>query len=425
MFSRARWRLTIWFAVALALILAVIGSSVYITARSALFRQVDDDLRARTGRDVRPVAIALLEGAHRGWPPLDAPMAPAFTTGGHFYALVTPDGSILASTPNIDAKSLAAPTVLQKAIEDGPTFTDTQSSDGDHLRVYVLPLRGSSGADYLVQVGRSTEPERRALGRLLFILGGGGAAGLFLAFAGGFLLAGRALRPIQTAMDRQRTFVADASHELRTPLSLIRANAEVLKRHATKGMSANMESVDDIIQETDRLNGLVAQMLTLARADSGQAALSLSDVDLSELTADTARQMKALAEPKGIAIEVAADEPLHLRGDVARLRQLLMILLDNSIKYSDPGASVKVLVQPSNGKVQLQVSDTGCGIPPEALSRIFDRFYRVDKARSREMGGTGLGLAIAKWIVDSHRGTIRVESKPEMGTTVSVELPGV
>src|SRR3990172_1840289 len=224
-------------------------------------------------------------------------------------------------------------------------------------------------------------------------------------------------------MDRQREVVADASHELRTPLSLIRANAELLKRSADKPVRANMSSADDIIQEADRLNNLVGQMLTLARADAGQTTSGLARVDLNALAADTAREMRLLAEPQRISIEVQTDGPATVQGDPMRLRELLTILIDNSIKYSEAGGAVQVNVKPASGRALVQVSDSGRGIPAEALPHIFARFYRADKARSRELGGSGLGLAIARWIVDSHHGTIGIESAPGRGTTVTVELP--
>ena len=423
MFSRARWRLTLWFLGALAIILAVIGAGVFFTARTVLFDQVNDDLQSRATQELRVLVARLVERAGRGQPARDVVIGPAFTAGGYFYALVGADGSVLASTSNVDPEGLADADALEKALTEGHTFVDTKSSEGDDLRVYVRPVQQFRGRHLLLEVGRSTEPERQALRRLVLILGGGGGAGLLLALVGGFFLAGRALAPIRTAMDRQRAFVADASHELRTPLSLIRASGELIKRHPTKTVRTNMESVEDIIQETDRLSGLVSQMLTLARADADEAPLALVDVDLSELTADVARQMRLLAEPKQITIDVRADGPLRVRGDPSRLRELLMILLDNAIKYSYAGASVQVRLQPLAGKTQIQVSDSGRGIPPEALPYVFDRFYRVDKARSREMGGAGLGLSIARWIVDSHGGSIRVESAMGIGTTVTVELP--
>jgi signal transduction histidine kinase len=259
--------------------------------------------------------------------------------------------------------------------------------------------------------------------QLLFILVGGAVAASALAMGAGFWLSGRALTPIRTAMNKQREFVADASHELRTPLALIRANAEILKREGEKPVDANIASVDDIILETDRLAALVSQMLTLASADANDAPPEFVPVDLNALAEDTAREMRLLAEPRDISIEVQADGTTVVSGDPLRLRELITILLDNSLKYSDDGASVRVSVSPDAGRALLSVSDTGRGIPEDALPQIFERFYRADKARSREMGGSGLGLSIARWIADVHKGTIGIESTPGSGTTVTVGLP--
>jgi signal transduction histidine kinase len=244
-----------------------------------------------------------------------------------------------------------------------------------------------------------------------------------MSVGGGYWLAGRALRPIKTAMDKQHEFVADASHELRTPLALIRANAEILKREAGKPVSANLESVDDIINETDRLANLVGQMLTLARADTGAAAAEMAPVDLAALAQDTAREMRLLATQKDITIDAQTPGAAIVEGDELRLRELLTILIDNSLKYSDAGGRVDVNVSGEHGKAVVRVSDTGRGIPKEALPRIFDRFYRADKARSRELGGSGLGLAIARWIAETHKGSIQIDSEVGRGTTVTVELP--
>jgi two-component system, OmpR family, sensor histidine kinase CiaH len=424
MFSRARWRLTLSFAGVLALIIVLIGVAVLYTGRRLLFDQVNDDLTARAERESRPLAERLLQRARDGGQLSGIDIGPAFTAGGYFYALTSANGNVIGSTSNADPAALADQTSINETLTGGPSFVDSESSEGEQLRLYLLPVGSRQQARFVLQVGRSTEPEREALRRLTLVLAAGGVAGVVLALGAGFWLAGRALRPIQTAMDRQQAFVADASHELRTPLALIRANAEVLQRGRDAPVSANIASVDDIIGETDRLSGLVGQMLTLARADADEAAFQMAPVDLHSLAEDAAREMRLLAEPRGIALEVESTAPAHVRGDDTRLRELITILLDNAIKHSDEGAGpVSVQIDRSGTEATLRVRDSGRGIPPDALPHLFDRFYRADKARSRDMGGIGLGLAIAKWIVEAHKGTIAIESNPGNGTTVTVELP--
>jgi len=425
-FGRARWRLTLSFAGVLALIIVLIGAAVLYTGHRVLFDQVNDDLTARAERESRPLAERLLQRIRNGDTPAGVDIGPAFTAGGYFYAVTNANGDVIGSTANADPAGLAEQAAIDDTLADGPSFVDTESSEGEQLRLYLMPLGARQQPRFVLQVGRSTEPERDALRRLTFVLAAGGASGVVLALGAGFWLAGRALRPIQTAMDRQRAFVADASHELRTPLSLIRANAEVLQRGRDAPVSANIASVDDIIGETDRLSGLVGQMLTLARADAGEAAFQMAPLDLHALAEDAARQMRLLAEPKRISLEVQTAADVHVRGDETRLRELITIMLDNAIKYSDEGASPVTLEIGRNGThAVLKVRDAGRGIAEDALPRIFDRFYRADKARSRDMGGTGLGLAIAKWIVEAHQGTIAIDSEPNRGTLVTVELPAL
>jgi two-component system sensor histidine kinase CiaH len=425
-FGTARWRLTISFTLVLGVILVVTGVFVYLTARATLLDQVNGDLESRVRRE-RPLLGPRLLGRD---PNLQSPqigmigIGPVFTAGGYFYALVQSTGEVVTSSPSVDPAGLAGADTIAKAINEGDAYADTKSSTGDPLRVYIVRLDEPGGQGFLMEVGRSTEPEQQALERLLLVLIGGGGAGLLLALVGGYLLAGRALRPIQAATDSQRVFIADASHELRTPLSVIRANAELLKRHSSESISANHEAVDDIVVESDHLGKMVGQMLTLAQADAGRGALVLSEVMLNELAEEVARRLRLLAESRGVAFEADVDGPLPLRGDGDRLRELMTILADNAIKYTEAGGKVRLEVRrASGGKVTLRVSDTGCGIPAEALPHIFDRFYRVDKARSREAGGTGLGLAIARWIAEAHGGSIRAESVPGEGTTMTVELP--
>jgi two-component system sensor histidine kinase CiaH len=422
-FESARWRLTFWFSGVVIVILVVIGIAVLLTARTQLFDQVNDDLRERVNRGT--LAAVVDRPGNRRLDVGGGTFEQIVTTGGYFYALTEPDGTVRGSTANVDAAGLVGAEDLDRALEGEAIFVDTNSSEGEDLRVYVqsVPVLDAGIPDtFLLQVGRSTEPERQALRQILLIVAGGGIAGVGLAVAGGFFLSGLALKPIRQSVERQRAFVADASHELRTPLTLIRANAELLKRD--RGDPAAVDATaNDIISDTDRLSNLVGQMLTLARSDAETDAFEMASVDLAEIALDTARQMKLLADRKQITIESASNGAAGVHGDETRLRELVSILIDNSIKYSDAGSSVKVAVASSGGRAQLTVSDTGRGIPAAALPHIFDRFYRAEKARSREMGGTGLGLAIAHWIVDAHKGDIKIESAEGSGTTVSVQLP--
>lgn len=423
MFTSARWRLTLWFVAVLALILALLGIAVFFTARAVLFDAVDDGLRSRATTEVRQLAARLLEKSRTQQSLRDVVVGPAFTAGGYFYALVNRQGEVLGSTANVDPAGLAGQEVINEALDGNPTFENTDSSTGENLRVYAVPVEGPRSTRLVLEVGRSVEPETEALRRLVFILGGGAGVGLILALVGGFFLAGRALRPIRVAMDRQRAFVADASHELRTPLSLIRANAELLQRHPEEPLTSNMPVLDDIISEADRLGTLVGQMLTLARADVEKAPFVFADVALPELVEDIGRQARVLADKKGLRLDVAADGPARVRGDELRLRELLLILLDNAMKFTDSGGTVGLTLEPEGSKAVIRVTDSGRGIPPETIPHIFDRFYRADKARSRSEGGAGLGLAIAKWIVEAHGGSIRADSRPGQGTTFTVELP--
>lgn len=417
MFDTARLRLTLWFGGVFAVILIVIGAAVLFAARTALYDQVEDQLRTRSGALVRSLGGPFDPGGRE--------VLRFASAGGYFFAVTGPEGNVLQGSAGTEELDFPTRDELEAATTDGPAFVDAQTADGDDLRIYVEPVSGVGGSTYFFQVGRSIEPEQAALRRLFFIMGAGGLAGLLLAGLSGYWLAGRALRPIRQSVDAQRTFVADASHELRTPLTLIRANAEVMKFEA--GPGGRTEGLDDIIKETDRLSYLVGQMLTLARVDSAGVDMKKEPVDLGAVVRDIARQMRLLAREKGVELEVESGTATVL-GDEQRLGELAIILMDNAIKYTDRGGTITAALSKEAGRVRFTVEDTGKGIPPESMDRVFERFYRVDKGRSRESGGTGLGLPIAKWIVDSHSGTIEIESEVGKGTKVTVvvsEAPDV
>src|SRR5436309_768996 len=422
MFSAARWRLTLVFTGVLVVVLIACGVVVYLTTRSVMYDRVDHDLEDRARSD-----LALFQGGPHGEPDRGPPGSGSeFDPGGYFYAIAETASRILKGPGYLDTLAMASGTTLLNAMDNGDTVADTKSSKGEPQRIYAFAVT-VNGTPGVVQIGRSTEPEEAALSQLRIVLLAVLAVSIVPAVGGGYLLSGRALRPIKTAMDSQRTFIADASHELRTPVAVVRTNAELLKRHLgpDTGHTAASDQValDDILSESDRLGRMVDQMLTLAEADAGQRTVLSSEISLNELIDEVARSMRSIAETRQMLLETRLTDDVSVNGDPGRLRELVSVLLDNAVKYADAGGRVECAMRKEHRKAIIEVSDNGPGIPRDVLPHVFDRFYRVDEARSRESGGTGLGLAIARHIVDAHGGTINIESSASGGTKVTVELP--
>lgn len=240
----------------------------------------------------------------------------------------------------------------------------------------------------------------------------------------GYYLAGRSIKPIREMFKRQREFVADASHELRTPLTVMGIAAEGMEGDTDSNFSEfTVDTLKTMRIEIKRMNNLVAALLSLARNDAGAGDLKLEQVNFNVLFEQTLGTLSMLAEQKGLKLEQRlAQERLIIWGDRMRLEQLLTILVDNAIKYSARG-TVTVSALRQNRQLVIKVEDEGIGIDTQDIERIFERFYRVDKARTRAEGGFGLGLPIAKLIVEQHQGTIEVESKKNGGSSFIVKLP--
>jgi len=219
-----------------------------------------------------------------------------------------------------------------------------------------------------------------------------------------------------------RQFSADASHELRTPLTIMRGEIELALRNP-KTQEEYRGVLESALEEIMRMTAIIDNLLVLAKADQGSYHADFSEVNLRELLQELYEDSEVLAERKHIHVALRETAGLTIVGDRLRLRQLILNLIDNAIKYTPQGGTVTLALGQDNGSARIEVSDTGIGIPPEEQAKIFDRFYRVDKARSRELGGSGLGLSIAKWIAELHRGTIAVKSNPHEGSTFTVFLP--
>jgi heavy metal sensor kinase len=308
------------------------------------------------------------------------------------------------------------------------------------------------------------EPIQKTLKRLVILLLSGVPLVALVAVAGGYYLVGRALAPVveiarsaeqitqhnledrlpitQTgdeleqlslalnrmiarlsqAFEQNRRFLADASHELRTPLAALRAEMESLVEQ-TRGLPELRERAGSGLEEVDRLAKIVDALFAISRLDAGEARQEWAKFDLSALGASTADQMSLLAEDKGVSVACNVQKNVSVRGDRARIKQVVVNLLDNAIKYTPPGGLIHLDVHARADKAVLEVADTGIGIPAADLSHIFERFFRVDKARSRDVGGAGLGLAIVKSICTAHGGAVMVDSVEGQGSCFKVELP--
>lgn len=419
MFRRARLALAAWFTLALAITLFATGGVAYALIRSDIDREINSSLEqtrqalgymnAYPGRD-SPIPRG-------GRDDDDHDRLPPGIPSDVFIIFTDAKGAVLSNPRDVDVDHVDFESLCEDA--SAKPYTSDIAADDEHFR--IISQAGFAPGQF-IHFGRSLAPRDRQLRTLTTVFAAGGLAGLAAAAAGGFWLAGLALRPIRASFERQRRFVSDASHELRTPLAVLRANGELLQRHPEQTVAENIDQVDAITAEAEAMTRLVEDLLTLARADEGAANLEHERVPLGAVLEELGRDMDALARAKGIALHVDV-QPLEVNGDRHRLRQLATVLLDNALKYTPSGGTV-TLSATGHGKTgELSVTDTGPGIPPEEQGKIFDRFVRADSARSRAAGGTGLGLAIAKWIAEAHGGRISVESTPGAGARFIVRLP--
>lgn len=227
---------------------------------------------------------------------------------------------------------------------------------------------------------------------------------------------------LQKSFAETREFSLSVAHELRTPLTILKGESELaLTRPLTQQEIQDLATT--YLEETVRLSHIVDDLLTLAKADSAQISIDQKPVDLAVLMNDILDDAQILSTEKGIRVDLHANEPAIVMGDELRLRQLFRILVTNAVQYTDNGGAITLSSITRNGEARISIADTGIGIPPEHIPKIFDRFYRVDNARSRVKGGSGLGLAIAKWIVEAHKGSIEVESAPNQGSIFTVKIP--
>jgi signal transduction histidine kinase len=296
-----------------------------------------------------------------------------------------------------------------------------RSYGGTKYLVFTDVLRDRGKVVGIAQSSIAEDQYRSTLTALLQALLAVALLGLIILGVIGTVLARRALKPISVSMQQQRDFVSGAAHELRTPLAIMRTVGEVRLRDAAT--EDEQTALIQILAQNSHLTQLVDDLSLLARGDSQAVAIEKVPVDLSSLIAETTEDVEPLAAEQGVRLVTETQEHVRILGDALRLRQLLIILLDNALKHTPAGGDIRVRLRVDGGQVRLQVMDSGSGIDPKHLPRIFDRFYRGDEARSGE--GSGLGLAIARWIVDVHGGQIHAENMPEGGARLTASMPSM
>ncbi|WP_378953318.1 sensor histidine kinase [Pelosinus sp. sgz500959] len=352
-------------------------------------------------------------------------------SGQVFYYILGPEKQVIKVDPPVPV--LRAP-VYEEIMKWSPgknTKVATVTLPTDEMATLVLTAHKVYRGESLlatIYVGRDVTAYARSLVRSIVTLSGSAFLFLILAAVIGYFLAGKVTIPMEESIKRKKQFIADASHELRTPLSVLLTSIEAIEMDKDNFLSPfSLQIMSDAKDEFFRLKRLVNDLLTLARADTGDVKLKKEAFSLNLLSEQVIHSLKTTAEQKKIRVRFQMNESIELNADPERIYQLLYILIDNGLKYSLPKSEIVIhLERVKNGKnsyVKIVVEDTGPGIPAKFHEKIFQRFFRIDESRSRAIEGSGLGLSIAQWIVHAHQGEISVHSEPSKGSQFIVLIP--
>jgi heavy metal sensor kinase len=454
-----RGRLTLWYVGLLAVILVVVGAFLILRLQAGLIAGVDQNLDDHANE----VAIDL-RGGDRSFQNLTASSLRALSRGAFAAQLEASDGRVVLSTDDPTGRQpMISPQVRGQVLRGQPVRL-TSRLGPEHARFRVLAVRyPHNGSTDVLVVARSLVDVDESVRRLRLLLIVAVPVALAVAGAGGWLLARKALLPvarmtrkaevisadrlqervlvprardelgrlastlndmldrIERGVQEQQRLVADASHELRTPLAVMRSEIDVWLRAPALPQQAR-EALESVGEEVERMSRILDNLLTLARIDEGRLDLLCAPQGLDELVTDVLGKLRPIAESKGISLR-GEGEDAEVLADGPRLELVIVNLVDNAIKYTGPGGDVRVRLWHNRHEAGITVSDTGPGIPEDALPQLFDRFYRADAARSRAAGGSGLGLAICKEIVTAHGGRLWASSKLGAGSSFSLAMP--
>ena len=429
LFRGLRINLTLWYCSVLAAALIVFSLVLYFSAQYFLIDPIKSDTIMHAGahlnqwRGGSPGACPSLSFPNQSGPPSGP--GPR-NTMPEMIACFDQNGNLLSASTGLPGAFLSN-NLAKTALQKDQSVDDIVNAGGTTGQIYryavVVPNASDYGSVYVIVAGEVIQPQENALSVLLKLLLTFGSVSLLGAGLGGLFLSNRALAPARLAWTNQQRFIADAAHELRTPLTLLRADAEVLMR--THGQLAEEDTMllEDIVAETNHMSNLASNLLTLARLDNSSTHREHEVVNMAEIASAVTQRIRALADQMEITIQLETNDDVLVIGDPTLLEQAVLALLDNAIKYNRRGGQITVRTTIKSGQALLEVRDTGIGIAAEHLSHLGERFYRVDKARSRQAGGTGLGLSIARGIATAHNGTLTLTSIPDQGTVAMLILP--
>ncbi len=458
-----RVRLTLWYGSALALVLIIFSVVLYVITARNLRDDIDQELE-----ETATAAVRSLE--ERGFLPLIheeelLSQFPELARIDKFFQIFSPSGTITIRSPNIRQHEVPLSRTALEATFNGQIILESaQYPNEPPLRLISVPIIYRGSLLYIVQVGTSMESIEETLHRFLILLIVAMPIALAVSLAAGWFLAGRALRPVDAitlaaqriaagdlsqrltmpaspdeigrlagtfndmigrldaSFKQIRQFTSDASHELRTPLTVMKGETELVLRRP-RPLEDYQSVLVSNLEEIDRMTRIVDELLFLSRADMGEVKMELMPVALEVVVEDICRQATLLGQDRNVQVVLASLKPVLVHGDELRLRELLLNLVENAVKYSNSGGKVEISLLTDRQQAILSVSDQGIGIAPEDHPRVFNRFFRADQARAHTKKGTGLGLAICSWIAESHRGRITVKSDVGQGSTFTLTLP--
>lgn len=387
------------------MIFSIFSFILYSTIKSTQYVRVDNELKSAKN--------IIMRGASYNFSPIIPPMNPRITT-----IIYGENGEIIQPSKNHSFFEQNSKQLKPKELDKLYDFTI-----GEYSFRTISFSATLQGKFVIVQLITNTNPERDILTNLLRILIIGGIVISIVSVAAALYLADKSMKPIIDSWNKQKEFVENASHELRTPLTIIQSKLELMLLEPKASIMDKYELLAPALSETRRISKMVSDLLTLARSDSNTTELEKSYIDITKLIKNVSEPYKEIAEAEGKSLNLKLQQDISIFADEKRLNQLIIILLDNSLKYTEEGCSINIKACIKNNDFLLEVSDNGIGIKEENRKRIFERFFREDKARSRKTGGSGLGLSIAKWIVEKHEGVIEASPVTPKGTLIKVIIP--